>query len=398
MVDDVARGRRRRRRGAVPAAGRCGCCSARTWRAGWRRRPRPTSASISRCCASSPKRWRSSAARCRIALEQLVADVQRAVRPRALRQVADDLADALVALDQQHVALAQRLLELVDVVRHALHVAGQRFGQQPRTLGDDPSPKLAGSARHWAIGCNGTRRLRVCAREKCTTPIRADARRVRRFQRRLLAWYRRERPEAALAADPRPLPDPGVRGHAAADPGRPGEGILPALRPPVPDLRRPGRRRRSRRCASRGTAWATTPAPATCTRRPGIVVAEHGGRLPDDAQLIRQLPGIGRYTAGAVLEHRLRAATSRSSTPTPPACCRACSPCARAAASARCSAASGRSPRTVTPAGEAGDFNQAIMDLGATICRRAARTARRCPVRRGCATRSNDDGSSDEPV
>ena len=32
-----------------------------------------------------------------------------------------------------------------------------------------------------------------------------------------------------------------------------------------------------------------------------IVVDEHAGRLPADAQVIRQLPGIGRYTAGAVL-------------------------------------------------------------------------------------------------
>ena len=30
------------------------------------------------------------------------------------------------------------------------------------------------------------------------------------------------------------------------------------------------------------------------------VVQEHGGRLPDDPEALRALPGIGRYTAGAI--------------------------------------------------------------------------------------------------
>ena len=32
-----------------------------------------------------------------------------------------------------------------------------------------------------------------------------------------------------------------------------------------------------------------------------IIVAEHGGRFPRDPQIVRRLPGIGRYTAGAIL-------------------------------------------------------------------------------------------------
>ena len=32
-----------------------------------------------------------------------------------------------------------------------------------------------------------------------------------------------------------------------------------------------------------------------------IIVAEHGGRFPRDPQAVRRLPGIGRYTAGAIL-------------------------------------------------------------------------------------------------
>ncbi len=32
-----------------------------------------------------------------------------------------------------------------------------------------------------------------------------------------------------------------------------------------------------------------------------IIVAEHGGRFPRDPEIVRRLPGIGRYTAGAIL-------------------------------------------------------------------------------------------------
>ncbi|MDX1648518.1 MAG: A/G-specific adenine glycosylase, partial [Myxococcota bacterium] len=31
-----------------------------------------------------------------------------------------------------------------------------------------------------------------------------------------------------------------------------------------------------------------------------VVAREHGGRLPDTAEGLRRLPGVGRYTAGAV--------------------------------------------------------------------------------------------------
>ena len=37
-----------------------------------------------------------------------------------------------------------------------------------------------------------------------------------------------------------------------------------------------------------------------------IIVAEHGGKFPNDPQIVRRLPGIGRYTAGADSLDRLR--------------------------------------------------------------------------------------------
>jgi hypothetical protein len=48
---------------------------------------------------------------------QLGADVHRGMRPRALGEVLDHLADALVAVDQQHVALVQRGAQASEVAR-----------------------------------------------------------------------------------------------------------------------------------------------------------------------------------------------------------------------------------------------------------------------------------------
>ena len=114
-----------------------------------------------------------------------------------------------------------------------------------------------------------------------------------------------------------------------------------------------------------------------------IVVAEHGGRLPADAQMIRQLPGIGRYTAGAVLsiaygqdEPILDTNAARV---------------LQRWFGVRVRGGKGALHRRlwelaaqVTPAGEAGDFNQAIMDLGATICQARRAECDVCPVRGGC--------------
>ena len=117
------------------------------------------------------------------------------------------------------------------------------------------------------------------------------------------------------------------------------------------------------------------------------VVADHGGKLPDDPVAIRRLPGIGRYTAGAVLsiaygkdEPILDTNAARVLT---------------RVFAVRVHGGKGVLQRrlwtiatAVTPSGRAGDFNQAIMDLGATICRARAPLCDECPVSRECRARS----------
>lgn len=120
-----------------------------------------------------------------------------------------------------------------------------------------------------------------------------------------------------------------------------------------------------------------------------IVVDQHGGRLPADAHMMRQLPGIGRYTAGAV--------SSIAYGQDEPILDTNAARVLQRWFGVRARAGRGALQRRlwdlaaqVTPAGVAGDFNQAIMDLGATICQARRADCPACPVRRGCATATRD--------
>jgi A/G-specific adenine glycosylase len=110
---------------------------------------------------------------------------------------------------------------------------------------------------------------------------------------------------------------------------------------------------------------------------------EHDGRVPDDPNLIRRLPGIGRYTAGAVLSFAFGRDAAILDT-------NAARVLTRVFAVRRRGARSALQRRlwqlaeTVTPAGKADQFNQAIMDLGAMICRARSPQCTICPVRTCC--------------
>ena len=111
------------------------------------------------------------------------------------------------------------------------------------------------------------------------------------------------------------------------------------------------------------------------------VVAEHGGRFPDSEAALRTLPGIGGYTAAAIAAiafgrravvvdgnvERVVARLFAIETPLP-----AAKPLIRAAAD------------PITPAERAGDFAQAMMDLGSAICTPRAPKCLLCPLRESC--------------
>jgi len=113
------------------------------------------------------------------------------------------------------------------------------------------------------------------------------------------------------------------------------------------------------------------------------VVATAGGRLPRSRDDLRRLPGIGRYTAGAVASLAFGAAVPAVDTNVARVLTRVF-----ALRGHRKSAAHQRRLWTLAaalvPPRRPGDWNQALMDLGATICTARAPRCGACPVRADC--------------
>ena len=126
------------------------------------------------------------------------------------------------------------------------------------------------------------------------------------------------------------------------------------------------------------------------------VVRDHAGVIPADPAVLLRLPGVGRYTAGAVASFAYERVAPAVDTNVARVLRRAFHPrLRRSGAVARLwTTAAALMPRR----GEtAWAFNQAIMELGALVC--TARVARcgECPVRTVCATGSrnvNDSSAS----
>jgi len=114
------------------------------------------------------------------------------------------------------------------------------------------------------------------------------------------------------------------------------------------------------------------------------VTRDHRGVFPDTADALQALPGIGPYTAAAIAAiafdesatvvdgnvERVMARLDDIRTPLPDA-----KPELRAAAARR------------TPDARPGDYAQAVMDLGATICTPRNPACGLCPWNAGCAGR-----------
>lgn len=118
------------------------------------------------------------------------------------------------------------------------------------------------------------------------------------------------------------------------------------------------------------------------------LVERHGGVFPADYAAIRALPGIGDYTAGAI-------ASICFELPTPAVDGNALRVLSRLCGDARCvdEPATKKAWRealaAVYPAGRCGDFTQALMELGATVCvPNGAPDCPRCPLAGLCAARN----------
>jgi len=112
------------------------------------------------------------------------------------------------------------------------------------------------------------------------------------------------------------------------------------------------------------------------------VAEQHGGRVPGETEAFRALPGVGRYTAGAVMsiafgraepvvDGNVRRVFARWMDDPAPA-----------------EDALWRMAAALVPGERPGDVNQALMELGATVCTPRNPRCGACPVREWCAARA----------
>jgi len=108
-----------------------------------------------------------------------------------------------------------------------------------------------------------------------------------------------------------------------------------------------------------------------------IVASQHRGRLPADVNTLRELPGIGLYTAGAIASFAFGAREPAVDTNVRRVLSRAVHGLSRTS-----DAQVWRSAREVLPQ-DAGRWNHALMDIGALFCRATPRCDA-CPLRNAC--------------
>ena len=114
-------------------------------------------------------------------------------------------------------------------------------------------------------------------------------------------------------------------------------------------------------------------------------LARYGGRLPEDAAALRAMRGIGRYTAGAILSFAFRRDAAIVDTNVRRVLGRVFLG-TRRLARLRGQKAMWDLSEALLPRGRAYDWNQALMDFGATWCTARAPRCAPCPMRRFCAS------------
>jgi len=117
------------------------------------------------------------------------------------------------------------------------------------------------------------------------------------------------------------------------------------------------------------------------------VVRDRGGRVPNDPAAFGALPGVGRYTVGAVLsiafDRPLAALDGNVARVLARLAARPWSPRDPAGARALWALAT-----SLVPMRRPGDWNQAVMELGATVCTPRAPRCGACPAAPLCRART----------
>jgi A/G-specific adenine glycosylase len=128
------------------------------------------------------------------------------------------------------------------------------------------------------------------------------------------------------------------------------------------------------------TAWAGLGynRRAVWLHRSAVIISErHDGRVPSDLTALMSLPGVGAYTARAVLAFSFEQAVGVVDTNAARVLARAVTGHSLSRAEAQLEADS------LVPAGQAWAWNQAMLDLGAALCTSRRPACGECPLGAG---------------
>jgi A/G-specific adenine glycosylase len=119
------------------------------------------------------------------------------------------------------------------------------------------------------------------------------------------------------------------------------------------------------------------------------VVTTHGGQLPDTFEELLALPGVGRYIAGAVASIAFGRDVPAVDGNVRRVLCRVLEireDVTRSAVQASLETLAA----SLLPAGQAGTFNEALMELGATVCTPRSPHCDHCPLRDLCQAHAKE--------
>jgi len=117
------------------------------------------------------------------------------------------------------------------------------------------------------------------------------------------------------------------------------------------------------------------------------IVTVHGGTVPDDPIALRELPGVGRYTAGAIASIAFGQAEPIVDGNVARVVSRLADRRARAIDRAGLAWCWEAATHIVQAAANPGHTNEALMELGATVCTPVSPRCDTCPLRAMCASR-----------
>lgn len=120
-----------------------------------------------------------------------------------------------------------------------------------------------------------------------------------------------------------------------------------------------------------------------------LLINECSGQFPSTVDGLLRLPGIGRYTAGAIASFAFNTRAPIVEANTLRLYCRLIAYRGDPRSSAGQQVLWDFAER-ILPLRNAGDFNQAVMELGATVCTPTAPACARCPVESFCAARAGN--------